>query len=242
MARINAGTDIAMIGIWDPTRDAHDLAGAASTDELRRRAADAQLFLIDTGGDGEFPTEVIVDQDVPETLLRWMEKVNGTHELACHSGRLVVGGLEDFVNEVKVITSAADEITVKPGTYRLSLYVSRVEEDSKETEEEIIRRVGAEDFAYYARKGTGLGIGCLFVLAACVAPFAVHWSWSLALVTAGVGAFAIRQAMLRRDPRHKRVADAIAAFDDEIPAYAVHLEWEADDASGADTHPDVAKH
>jgi hypothetical protein len=233
MARINAGTDIATIGIWDPTRDGHDLAGVASTEELRKRAANAELFFIDTGGDGGFPTEVIVDQDVPETLLRWMEKADGTHKLTCHSGRLVVGGLEDFVNEVKAIISVQDEITVKPGTYRLSLYQSRVEEDSKETEEEIIRRVGADDFAYYAKKGTGLGIGCLFVLAACVAPFLVHWLWSLALVGAGIAAFVIRQAMLLRDPRHKRVADAIAAFDDEIPAYAIHLELEAGDTPEA---------
>ena len=96
--RIDVGTDVAMIGAWDSARDDVPLNGARGplADVLRRDAAEAHLFLIHTGGDGGGPVDVYVDEDVPAAALEHGRAVDGTFLLSVPSGRLVVGGGEDY--------------------------------------------------------------------------------------------------------------------------------------------------
>ncbi len=59
--RIEAGTDIAMIGAWDASQNDTKLAGVGFKkleQSLEADCAAARLFLLHTGGDGGGPVDV----------------------------------------------------------------------------------------------------------------------------------------------------------------------------------------
>lgn len=58
-ARIDAGTDIALIGLWDAQRGANPFGAAEkAAAALEADAAAAHVFLVHTGGDGGGPVDV----------------------------------------------------------------------------------------------------------------------------------------------------------------------------------------
>src|SRR5688572_20003201 len=93
--RIEVGTDVAMIGVWDAARDATPRPWK-SADELEAEAAEGHLFLLHTGADGGGPVDVYVDADVPVEVLTTLKPLGREFLVAAPSGRLVIGGVEDY--------------------------------------------------------------------------------------------------------------------------------------------------
>jgi len=65
--RVEAATDVAMIGVWDEGRRDEPLPPEqrGANDALQRDAEDGHLLLIHTGGDGAGAIDVYVEEDVP---------------------------------------------------------------------------------------------------------------------------------------------------------------------------------
>ena len=145
--RIDVGTDIARIGVWDPAHERHDLRTARYADYeagLQAEARAGRLFFVNTGADGEYPIELYVDEEPPVADLQLYTLREGEFLICSQSGRLMAGGLEDFVSDTKQITSEEDHFEVAPGMYALSVYELQEEEFDRRLPEFI----GPEDYAY----------------------------------------------------------------------------------------------
>ena len=70
--RIEAATDIATIGNWDPAQARHDLRRAKLAqyqDTPRADAQDGRLLYIVTDGDIAFPTQIFLDESLHAEVL-----------------------------------------------------------------------------------------------------------------------------------------------------------------------------
>src|SRR5829696_1609275 len=118
--RIDAGTDVALIGAWDAGRSGVPLDGANGwMDALDRDVAANHLFLIHTEADGGGPIDVYVEGEIPPNARRHARALGGEYLLAVPSGRLVVGGAEDYRAAVPRITSDSSVVNVAAGNYLL---------------------------------------------------------------------------------------------------------------------------
>src|SRR5687767_5600663 len=99
--RVDAGTDIAMVGAWDQSRQAPEVCHANPPLEaslLESDAKEGHLFVIHTGADGGGPIDVYIDAEVPSSIRKKNNaKEGGVKEflLSVPTGKLVVGGVED---------------------------------------------------------------------------------------------------------------------------------------------------
>lgn len=101
-ARIEAGTDIAMLGAWDASRSANPLAklwGKEYGADLKADTEAGHLFFIATGADCGGPIDVFVDPDPPPETRSEMTLLPGEFLLHVPSGKLVVGGVEDTARQ-----------------------------------------------------------------------------------------------------------------------------------------------
>src|SRR6478736_3799104 len=100
--RIEAGSDVAMIGAWDANQSLPPISkpwGEEYNETLDRDAVEGNLFLIKMGGDGGGPIDIFVDEDPPETLLKQVRLLGGEFLLRVPSGKLMVSGLEAYRTE-----------------------------------------------------------------------------------------------------------------------------------------------
>lgn len=153
--RVEAGTDIAMIGAWDAARNDSTLAGAwgKNLDQvLEHDSAVGHLFVIRTGADGGGPIEVYVDAPVPDDVLNQCRVVNREFLLCLPTGRLVIGGVEDY-RSGKAKTIGPDSVVEVPsGYYALRCYVPKGEAGfDPPARSELEKAIGIEDYRYYRR-------------------------------------------------------------------------------------------
>jgi hypothetical protein len=186
--RIDIGTDIATIGVWDPTRERHDLSAAKYADYqsgLEAEAVAGRLFFINTGADGSYPAVIYADELPSPDTLDLYDSADRPFLIYCHSGRMMAGGIEDFVNQKKVITTTSDEFSITPGAYVIQFY--------ELIEDKLIDRLrvelGDSDYEYYAGRAERLPWGCL--LAATIALttillFTQLWVASLSVLCLGL--------------------------------------------------------
>jgi hypothetical protein len=151
--RVDTGTDAAMIGAWDASRSDSVLStrwGRVYDNTLDGDAAQGHLFLIHTGADCGGPVDVYLDEDVPEQVRKGARPVDGEFLLSVPTGRMVVGGVEDYRSAKPRITAENSIVPVPSGDYRLRCYVGQADENSGPSPSEIeARAISAEDHAYY---------------------------------------------------------------------------------------------
>ncbi len=71
-ARVDAGTDVAMIGAWDAQRGAQPFTAEEFkqlSDTLDADATQGHVFVLHTGADGGGPVDVYVDEPIPAEVM-----------------------------------------------------------------------------------------------------------------------------------------------------------------------------
>jgi hypothetical protein len=215
--RVDVGTDVAMIGAWDANRDARPPDRAVNWAEaLQRDVDEGHLFLIHTGADGGGPVDVYVDTEVPPKVLDGASALDGEFFLALPTGRMVVGGAEDYRAAKRRITDDNSVVGVPPGNYLLRCYVGPDEDqdDMPASEKELKARVGAENLRWYDRaNGTIVVVGFAMLLQFPL--LAVWLRWWIALAIALVVFFAywhISAWLIRRSARYVELERVITPF------------------------------
>lgn len=187
--RIEAGTDIAMIGAWDAGWNDAALAGVSGKKFNRVLEADCtagNLFLLRTGADGGGPVDVYVDSAVPVDVRKQCRASKREFLISVPSGRLVVGGIEAYRTGQSKLTAADRVVEVPGGNYALRCLVPKGEVHfDPPTRAELVAKVGVEDFRYHRRIQTlaltaYFGVPLLFVILIFVL------GWKLALIIASV--------------------------------------------------------
>lgn len=216
-SRVDAGTDIAMIGAWDAGRNDKVLASASVrnfTKALEEDAAEGHLFLIRTGSDGGGPIDIFVESEIPEDLRKLAEPIKGEHLLSLPTGKLVVGGVEDYRTGRRRVTSDQSVVVVPPGDYALRSFVG-IDEDgiAPPSRKEFEKAVGAEDYAYFRR----IQSSALVIYFAVPVLFLILLycsGWKVALISAaaaGTVSYSAFKAWTARNDRFKRVAKGVNA-------------------------------
>jgi hypothetical protein len=183
--RVSVATDVAMIGIWDASLPPAAAVGIDSK-SLEREAAEGHLFLIHTGADCGGEVDVFVDEDLPHDVLKRMRSVPGEFLLSAPSGRLTVGGGEDYGRAEPHTLSDDSTITVPSGDYRLSCYAFKRDEDEASgasIPEAEARVLAPEDLAYYRRLNRSemkaRFSGCLIFLLFPILVYPLGWKIAL---------------------------------------------------------------
>ena len=224
--RIDIGTDIATIGVWDPTCERPDLSAAKYANYqagLEAEASAGRLFFILTGADGSYPAVIYADESPAPDTLALYESADRRFLIHCSSGRMIAGGIEDFVNKKKVITSAEDEFSLTPGPYAIRFY--------ELVEEKLIARLrvelGNSDYEYYADRAERLPWGCLLVattLFTAILLFTQFWVAALVVFCIGVVYTILRWRTQALDHRFNSIAERVKSIDVDIPPFIYVLE------------------
>jgi hypothetical protein len=215
-ARIDAGTDVAMIGLWDAQRSATPLTPAESkkfADALEADAGQGHVFVVHTGGDGGGPVDLYIDEPIPADVQERLEPGAGESVLILPTGALTVGGAEDYRSAKPRITGANSVVQVPAGKYSVRCYALN-EEESPATEAALRKRVGREDIEYYDRVNKrGCAAGAALLLLFPILWFPLGWKLALPITVAVFLAFfPIFRWFLKRNARYQRLDQVIPGF------------------------------
>lgn len=216
-ARIDAGTDVAMIGAWDAQRASKPFTASELThvsETLDAEAAEGHLFLFRTGADGGGPVDVYIDEAIPGEVQERLVSSGGEFLLAIPSGALVVSGAEEYRSGKPGITGPQSSVTVPAGDYALRCYGLKDDELAPRSEEDLRKLVGSADLKYYDRANSrGCLGGALTLLLFPVLSF--PFGWKVALVITAVvflGFFPAREWLLKRNARYQRLHNVVPVF------------------------------
>jgi hypothetical protein len=194
--RINAGTDVAMIGAWDAGRGAMPFSSDQQRKYLKsleKEATAGHIFLIHTGADGGGPVDVYVDEAAAEDARKSTRALDGEFLVTVPSGRLVVAGAEDFRSEEIREENESRVVSLPPGDYAVRCRVAADDDDDDDDDEaggefDSIAQCEAnvltpEEREYYHRRNyrelllivLGWGLFLLFL------PMSRRWGWKIAL-------------------------------------------------------------
>jgi len=211
------GTDIAMIGLWDPEHDRPDLHSCNQSvldSSLRQDALEGRLFFVNTGSDGGCPVDFYVDEDVPEDRLRFYKSIGRSFLVVSKSGHLLAGGVEGYISERKQITSPGDRFAVPPGPYALRLH--ELNEADLHDPKALAEAIGAGDYEYYESRMGGFPWGCVLFLGALLGLAALYVTAHLAYSPILFAPLLLRYLLLwlgrSRDRRFLEVSRKISEF------------------------------
>ena len=213
-ARVDAATDVAMIGAWDASRNESPVSRRFGKDWERTLEDDldrGHLFLIRTGGDCGGPIDVYLDTEIPGAELAHGRAIEGEFLISIPSGRLIVGGVEDYRNQKPQITSDKSVVSVPAGEYALRCFVGLEGEAVQGASASALENaLGRDDYRYYRKVQQS---GCLGFLTPLLFPIiAFRYGWKIALAGTAVillGYFHVREQILKRIARYKRIEETV---------------------------------
>ncbi len=182
--RIDAGTDVAMIGVWD-ARHGEGVQPICDRAFLEREAVEGRLFLIHTGADGGGAIDLYIDENPPDHARAHTRPIEGEFLLAVPTGRLVVAGAETYRTGTE-----SNSVDIPPGDYAVRCHVAIVTEDDAEGGGEYnsiaeveTKVLTPEERAYYHRWNKRELLWSLFfwVLLLAFFPLMWRWGWKIAL-------------------------------------------------------------
>jgi hypothetical protein len=209
-ARVDAGTDVAMIGAWDASRNASPFTAAERTDHLKtleRDASEGLLFLIHTGGDGGGPMDVYIDETAPPAVRARIKLIAENARLSVPTGTLIVGGVEDYRSDESRLTGPGSVIQLPAGDYALRCFVPKDPEQEPSAEQRLREVVPVDDINYYDRiNSRGCAAGALTLLLFPILAVAIDWRIALAITAAVfLSFFPLRERILKRNARYQRL-------------------------------------
>ncbi|NMO20079.1 hypothetical protein HPC49_03630 [Pyxidicoccus fallax] len=164
--RIDAGTDIACVGIWDaglpPLRRVPDAK------EVEASAVRGEALPIETSADGGYVLEILVEESFVAPAGRTYETLERDYGLNLASGTALVGGFEDFRSRRPQITSEEDLIHVEPSWYRVRVHLNRIDPEYVEalSHDAAERALSPEELARHRQLGRYGNAGCASMLLA----------------------------------------------------------------------------
>ena len=221
-----AGTDVAMLGIWDADAPTDDVGKSNYKDYqaiLDADARDGKLIYINTYSDGGYPMGIVADRAaLPSGVLDGYDAVDRALFIHTPTGRLVVGGLEDYRSSKPQITSEKDVFEVDPGIYQASAY--QLIDDEERIIDELKRQVGEDEYEYYSTRPTGCLAASFLIPAGLVA--SVFWSWWAMLIAfvLSIGYAAYRTKANTQDERFMAVKSVADEWDAAHPVILFVLE------------------
>lgn len=217
--RIDITTDIAKIGIWDPAHERHDLSSVKYEDYrtgLQAEAVAGSLFFIDTSADGSYPAAFYVDEVPSSDTLALYDSLDRQFLIHSRSGRLIAGGVEDFVNQKKWTVSTEDEFPVAPGSYAIQFHILNDEQFTNRLRSEL----GNSDFEYYAARAEKLPWGCLLALTIFLTSILLvvqRWVPSLIVFGLGLCYTLVRWRIQASDHRFRSLAEKVKLLENDFP-------------------------
>jgi hypothetical protein len=215
-ARIDTGTDVAMMGAWDASRNDHPIARGPFKLIMNTLHEDTQaghLFLIHTGADGGGPVDVYVEEPVPESVLKQTRRAEGEFLMCVPTGRLVVGGAEDYRSPKPRITGENSIVLLPAGDYCLRCLIGTEEEwvSDGTSRAELEKALGVEDYRYWRKLENTGPLGCMSVLLFPLLAFPLGWKLALGVTLVfAVAWFYSRETFFRkRNARYQRIDKAV---------------------------------
>jgi len=210
--RIHVGTDIATIGAWDANCNQSPVAkrwGKVWDQTLKEDAAKGDIFLIYTGADMGGSIDIYLDTEVPAEVKAASRPPDRDFLISVPTGRLVVGGAEDYRSDKPGITAENSVVQIPPGNYSLRCYIGNP--GSEETGENPGEStIPPEDYAYFQKIQKRTLLGCLTPLLFPVLAWFVGWKIALPVtVVVFFSYFPIRERLLRRNTRYQQVLKAL---------------------------------
>jgi hypothetical protein len=219
--RLQVSTDVAAIGIWDPSA----ATGAAKLETL---ATQGQALIVRLGADSGGAVDVFVDEELPPAVIAETAPASSDGTVRIQSGELMIDGIEYF-NAGARESGAASTCRVPNGTYRATARLTKDEDTLPEpaSEAEIRRIVGAAEVEYYDRTNrNGMLIGLSTWLLWPALWFVLPWYVALGVtLVVFVGYFHVAERVLQRNRRYKSIAGKITPLRlaGARPLLVVHL-------------------
>ena len=223
-----------MLGVWDEACEVVDYPKLKTKEisALLREDSDAgHLFLMELGGDWGGTVDVYVNNDIKPKVMRQLKQVPGEFLVKVPSGRIVVGGAEDYRASEARITSESSVVAVEPGDYGLKCLVPKEATEVPDVPEpaDLEAALGSELFAHYqkwiqrAKKG--------FWLLLLFFPITYWFGWIIGIVGTiilVVGYFHFIEWLQRQDPKFVAANAAfeeamIRSDEDALPDFALIL-------------------
>ena len=205
-----------MLGAWDRTRNEKPMEkqwGKEFDQNLETDSNAGEVFVIHTGADCGGPIDVLIDEEIQPEFRDQMSPLPGEFLLRIPSGRLVVGGVEDYRStKAKITDSITSEVQIPAGDYGIKSYVGPEENiPVTPSKADLKRLLGEEDFRYYNRVEKQ---GCLGYLTLLLLPAlwpVIGWLYASGLTALVViGYFYVREELcLRRNERYRRINKAV---------------------------------
>jgi hypothetical protein len=240
-ARVEAGTDVAMIGAWDASQAdgaLHKISYKRLMSTLHEDAVAGDLFLIHTGADGGGPIDVYVDEAIPDNVLLEIEKQPGEFRLRVPTGRLVVGGVEDYRSLKPKITGPDSIVSLPAGDYELGCYVGKEEEYDGVSKSTLLNSLGTDDYVYWRRRENTGCLGFLSLpLSFAIAVYAFNWKIAVPVsLVVVILWFHCREWILRHNARYQRIHSVVQELHRQAeakapPTFVFELKRLQDDSS-----------
>ncbi len=216
--RVEVGTDVARIGLWDESVNSVPISDLSMSEMEKAIAADTvhgRLFLVQLEGDWGGTVDVYVDSSLEPKHRKSMSACPGEFLLRSSSGRIVVGGVEDFRSSEPRITSDTSVVPVQAGDYGLKCY-KRYADDGEVPDmpypEEIEATVGRDLYAHYRTWNRRASRG--FWLLLLIVPITYWFGWIvgiLATLAIVFGFFHAVEWAQSRDAKYGKAAAAVEA-------------------------------
>ena len=208
-ARIDAGTDVAMMGAWDAQRDDQPFSPDKFSQVhalIEADAANGDLFLIHTGADGGGPVDVVVDEPIAAEEVARLKPVEGLRRLSVPSGALRIGGVEYYRAPKPRGTPGA--VAIPSGDYAISAFVPLDEEAEPPSEAALRNQVGANELRTYDRINMGVVMGGFAAPSLALLLLVPGFGWKIAVpvaIAVFLAWFPATQWILRRSRTYTRM-------------------------------------